>query len=50
MVLATISTHSRKKTTSSNYTMVEAWEKSGKNYYMYLEHARKQLCDKRERK
>lgn len=38
---------------SPNYTMVEAWEKSGKirkKYYRYLKHRRTYLCDKRERK
>jgi hypothetical protein len=51
--LAEISTQSGKKTTSPNYTIVEAWEKSGKigeNYYMYLEYGRRYLYGKRERK
>jgi hypothetical protein len=51
--LAKISTQSGKKTISLNYTIVEAWEKSGKigeNYYMYLEYGRRYLYSKRERK
>jgi hypothetical protein len=49
VVLAEISTKSEKKTISSNYTIVEAWEKSGRideNYYKYLGYGRGYLCVK----
>jgi hypothetical protein len=42
-----------KKATSPNYTIVEAWGKSGKigkNYYMYLKRRVEDLSGKKERK